>query len=112
MPSRRQERTPGLIKKLAANFISRNIGLPETIITVNGVEIKSGLTDIKILISVWPENKEKEIMAQIKEVKQDFYQYMLKNFKIKHMPVFKFEIDAGEKSRRYIEEIFKNNPAS
>ncbi|MEK7599282.1 MAG: ribosome-binding factor A [Patescibacteria group bacterium] len=112
MPSRRKERSPSLIKKLAAEFIGRNIGLAGVVITVTRVEIKSGFGRIEIFISVWPENKEKEIAAELKESERDFYEYMLKNFKIKYMPSFSFEIDRGEKARLKVEEILKKNRAS
>lgn len=109
MAKRRELKAPILIKKLAAEFVSRNISLPGAVITASRVEIKAGFKEVKIFLSVWPEEKEKEAMYSIAEAENGFYEYMMKNFKIKYMPRFSFEIDKGERARRKIEEILQKN---
>lgn len=105
--TRRRERANSTIKRFIADFVSRNIGAPNVLITVLRVEMNQGLTEARIFLSVWPESKEKEILKEIRNNKRDFYEYMKKKLKIKYMPEFRFEIDRGEKIRQKVEEILQ-----
>ena len=105
MDSKRIERARSLIQKLAADFIEREINPAGTLTTITRTETSPGFKEVRIFVSVWPEMKEGEVLKALKTAKRDFYEYMKKNFKIKYMPVFVFEIDKGERARQRIEEI-------
>ncbi len=107
--AKRPDRALSLIQKLAADFIERGINPRETITTVTRVELSPGMKDARVFISVWPEKREQEVLALLKEAKRDFYEYMKKNFKIRYMPVFEFRADGGERARQKIEEILKSS---
>ena len=103
----KQERAGSVIQKLAADFISRNIDIAGALVTVIRVEISPGFSQAHIFFSVWPETKEREVINGLRNNFGGFYEYMKKNLKIKYMPVFKFEIDSGEKARFKIESLLK-----
>lgn len=105
--TRRQERANSIIQKFIADFVERNIGAPSVLITVLRAEMNQGLTEARVFLSVWPETKEKEILKEVRDHRQDFYEYMKEKLKIKYMPEFRFEIDRGEKIRQKVEEILQ-----
>ena len=105
----KQERAGSVIQKLAADFISRNIDIAGALVTVIRVEISPGFSQANIFFSVWPEEREREVLRALKNNFGGFYEYVKKNLKIKYMPVFKFEIDSGEKARFKIESILKKD---
>ncbi|MEK7566556.1 MAG: ribosome-binding factor A [Patescibacteria group bacterium] len=109
MDQKRAERANSLIQKLAANFIEREINPAGALTTVTRIEIAPSFKEVRIFVSVWPETKEGGIRDALLTAKKDFYEYMKKNFKIKYMPAFDFEIDKGEKARQRIEEILQKN---
>ncbi|MBI5787106.1 MAG: ribosome-binding factor A [Candidatus Niyogibacteria bacterium] len=105
--NKRQEKANSAIQKLAAGFIQRNIDIAGVMTTVTRVETSPGFGEAKIFFSVWPEEKEEEVLKALKNNLGDFYEYAKKNLKIKYMPSFKFEVDTGEKTRFKIESILK-----
>lgn len=105
--TRRQERANSTIQRFVADFVERNIGEPNVLITILRVETNQSFTEVRIFLSVWPETKEKEVLKEIRGKRQDFYEYMKKKLKIKYMPEFRFEIDRGEKIRQKVEEILQ-----
>lgn len=107
MTTKRLERTRSLLKRLAAQFIARNISLAGVMTTVTRVEIASNINTATIFLSIWPREKEKEMMSLLSAARKDFWAYLSRNLKMKRMPSFRFEIDEGEKARVRIEEILQ-----
>ena len=103
--SHRTEKMSSWIRERVALFFSLNLKVRGGIITVSRVELDSDLTKAKILITVYPEKFENEVVMKLKNLKNNFVEYVKKDFKMKKLPSFKFEIDEGEKKRMKIEEI-------
>jgi ribosome-binding factor A len=104
MPTLRQEKISSAIKRLAGEFLTtyHNEGV---IITPIKADISRNLDRSTIFITVFPEDKEKEILKFLKRKRSDFRNYVKKNIKIKSVPMFDFEIDLGEKNRQKIEKL-------
>lgn len=108
---RKQERLNALLRNLASSFIRTEIGT-EAMVTVMRSETSKDLRFAKIFISVFPEEKEKEIIALLKKKSFQLHNYLKSQLRIKFLPQVSFEIDKAIKLERKIEEIFKNNTAT
>ncbi len=103
---KKQEKFNALLRNLASTFITREIGRG-VLVTVMRVETPKDLHLAKIFISVFPENKEKEILQLLKEESREFYDSLKKQLRIKFLPAVSFEIDRATKLEREIEEVLK-----
>jgi len=63
--------------------------------TVMRVEISKDLRLARIFISVFPEEKEKEVLNLLKKKKRALYNYLKLKSKLKFLPSLSFEIDKG-----------------
>lgn len=102
--TRRQERMSFLLRNIISSFIKSKIA-SKSIITVTLVEVSDDLRTAKIFISVFPEDKEKEILALLKNKNRDIHNFIKAKIKMKFLPLVSFEIDRGIKIERKIEEI-------
>ncbi len=87
--TRRQERVNSLLRRIISSFIKSNFD-SRVIMTVTRVEIVKDLRSAKIFISVFPAEKEKEILALLKKKKQGLYNYVKSKSKMKFLPSFSF----------------------
>lgn len=100
----RQERVNALLRNLVSSFIKSEIGT-RIIVTVMRVETTGDLQRAKIFISIFPEEKEKEIFELLKKKKNELHNYLGSRLKMKFLPIVFFEIDRAVKIERRIEEI-------
>lgn len=104
----RREKVCSLLQDMAASFISREfIAVPSILISVTGVKISSDLKKAKILVSIYPIEKEKEVLEVLKSRLSDLRNYVKSQIKMKFLPFFEIDIDEGEKSRQRVEELLK-----
>lgn len=104
----RQEKVCSLLQNIAASFISREfIGMPGILISVTKVEASNDLKKAKIFVSIFPEEKEKEIFKLLKRKLSGLREYAKSRAKMKFLPFFEIEIDQGEKKRQKIEELLR-----
>ncbi|MBI4692248.1 MAG: ribosome-binding factor A [Candidatus Terrybacteria bacterium] len=106
----RQEKINSLLKELAGSFIKRNI-LSGAIVTATRAEIFSNLRSAKVFISVFPEDKEKDILGLLKNKEGEFRDFINPRLKIRFLPKVSFEIDNEIKMERHIEELLKKTAA-
>lgn len=103
--NRRTEKMSSWIREKAAFFLSSNVRIKNGVIAVSRVELDPNLTKAAILITVYPESKEQEIISKIRVLGKDFTEYVKKDFKARKLPNFEFAIDESEKKRIKIEEL-------
>lgn len=72
------------------------------------VEITDDLEQAKIFVSVFPDEKEKNILKLLDDLKPELVYYIRKQIK-SFLPDIFFEIDKSIKLERKIEEALKNN---
>jgi ribosome-binding factor A len=101
---RKQERFNALLRNLASSFIRTEIGTG-AIVTVMRVETTGNLQQAKIFISIFPEEKEKEIFELLKKKSFQLHRFFKSQLRMKFLPIVFFEIDRAAKIERKIEEI-------
>ena len=101
---RKQERVNALLRNLVSSFIKSEIGT-RIIVTVMRVETTGDLQRAKIFISIFPEEKEKEIFELLKKKSFQLHHFLKSQLRMKFLPIVFFEIDRAAKIERKIEEI-------
>lgn len=96
-----------VVKELAGSFILRESSGP-AMITVTDLSFSKDLKNVSLLISVYPEEKEGQVIDFLKRKRSDFKKYVKDNSRLSRIPQFDFKLDLGEKNRQRIDEISKN----
>ncbi len=104
----RNEKLSHLLKKLAANFLQEESS-GKSIITVTNCLVSDNMRTAKIFLTILPEEEEDDAINFAKRKRKDFKNYIKSNARLRYIPFIDFEIDKGEKSRRRIEEILREN---
>lgn len=105
----RQEKVNSLLKNLIANFSASHLKINNTLVSILKVEVSKDLKQAKIIISIFPEEKVKEVFTWFEKNKKQIKQYLSKNLEMKFLPDLKFEINKAEEARQRIEEILKKD---
>ena len=92
------------IAKLLKSEIEFEIGV---IITVTGVKISSTLEHATIMISVLPEDKEKQVFEKIKKEIYFMQQVLNKRLNMRPVPKIRFEVDRTEEKAIRIEKLLE-----
>lgn len=100
----RTEKISELVKKLAAEFLSREAD-KTSIITVTNTNISDDLKEATVFLSVYPETSEDAALNFAKRKRGEFKKYAKSKLRIRRIPFFDFEIDLGEKNRQKIDSI-------
>lgn len=103
----RQEKINSLIKKLAGEFILREIKLEKSLITVMRADISSDIKNLKIFITVYPEKEENKALKELEKNLSEWQKFLASKFKARFLPYSKFLIDEGEKNRQKVENLLK-----
>ncbi len=89
--ARRQEKANSLFGRMASSFfVKEKTG---SIITVTRIVSSEELKSVKIFISIFPENKEKEVFGILKGKAGELRKYICSQIKMKFLPFFEIEID-------------------
>ena len=102
----RNDKAAEVIAHLAAEFLSRESNRM-SLITVTDVDLARDMSQAIILVSVFPDDKAKGALDFMKRQRYDFREYVRQNSRLKRIPKFDFEIDAGEKHRQHIDELLR-----
>ena len=103
MKSIRQKQIQEELRKLAGNFIA-NESNRQSLITPTRVEISPDLKRATIYFTVFPEDKENDVLHFLRRKRSEFKSY-LKKLHFKILPFVDFEIDHGEKNRQALDKI-------
>jgi ribosome-binding factor A len=103
MSKRRLEKVNSLLRQLTAEYLAKKIN--SCLLTITRVETSNDLKSAKIFISIFPENKEKEILEFLKSKVGELRKFIGLKIKMKFLPILEFKIDQGEKAKKKIEEI-------
>ena len=102
--ARRQEKVNSLLRRLTASFLTKQ-SAGGAVITITRIETSKDLKSSKIFISIFPENKEKEILTSLKGKVGELRKFIGSQIKMRFLPRFEFAIDEGEKARQRIDKI-------
>ena len=103
----RNEKAAGIIKEIAAEFLSREDNRT-SLITVSSASASPDLRKATIFLTVMPEDKETEALEFAKRKRSEVRDILKKKLNIKNTPFIDFEIDRGEKNRQKIDELLRD----
>jgi len=104
--SERQARVGTIIKECAANFIQYEANT-NPLITVTRVDISPDLKRAIIFFTTIPDGKETDALIFLKRSAGDFRRYLKEHAKLKRIPNIEFFLDAGERHRQHVDEVFQ-----
>jgi ribosome-binding factor A len=99
----KQEKVTDLVKVLASKFLAEEANR-NTLITVTSAKVTKDMSRAWIFFTVYPEQFEKDALAFAKRKRSEFREYVEQNARLRKVPFFEFEIDAGEKNRQRVDE--------
>lgn len=102
--SRRQIQIGFELRAIAQDFFQRESS-GASLITVTDAEVSPDLTNAKILITVFPENKEQAALDFAKRMRTDLRTIIKKKLQIRTIPFVEVDIDYGEKNRQHIDKL-------
>ncbi|MDP3784595.1 MAG: 30S ribosome-binding factor RbfA [bacterium] len=108
MIPRRQERLSSLYQQIVASFLEREIKVAGGILSVTRVELGDNLKVLKIYFSVWPDERERDVLKSVESLKKELRAHLAQRVATKFAPELKFELDSSEKKRIEVEALFKN----
>ena len=104
MSSRRLTMVAEEIAHLAADFFARESNA-QSLITVTHADVSPDLKNVRIYISVLPENLEDSALAFAKRNRTEFREYLKEHSALRFLPTIDFAIDYGEKNRQRIDDL-------
>lgn len=100
----RNQKVEELVRHLAAEYLSRESNRT-SLITVTNVRLNDNSTKATILISVLPEEREKEAVEFAKRNRNEFRSFLMERVRMRSIPQIDFEIDRGEKNRQKLDTL-------
>lgn len=95
----REQRLGSLMRRLAAQFLNREVA-DKLIITVNRAEVIDRGQRAKIYVTVFPDEAERAGWRELKRLRWPLQQFLQKQIPLKRVPFFSLVIDEEEKLRR------------
>lgn len=105
-PSERQSKVATLIKEAAARFIQIEANT-DPMITITRVDVSPDLKRALIFFTTIPDGKEVDAGIFLKRVAGEFRKYLKQHASLKRIPHVDFLLDAGERHRQHVDEIFR-----
>ena len=105
--TRRQERLSELYRKVISSFARDRLKLEGGILSITKVEVASGLEHLKVYFSVWPDEKAKDMLQSLKNLKGELRLLLGQKVKTKTVPTVEFILDEAEKKQHGIEALLK-----
>ncbi|MBX4198277.1 ribosome-binding factor A [Candidatus Parcubacteria bacterium] len=92
------------LKHLAAEFLLRESNR-QSLVTVTGIELYERRSKARILITVFPEEKQEAALEFARRKRSEFRDFIKEHARMQRLPSVDFAIDFGEKNRQRIDEI-------
>ncbi len=104
--SERQAKVAHLLQENVAKFVQQEANA-DPLITITRIDISPDLKRAIVFFTTLPDGKENEALIFLKRSGGDMRQYLKSHTKIKRIPHFDFMIDAGERHRQHIDDVFR-----
>ncbi len=105
----KEERLNSTIKEIASDFLEREFSAPGILLTVTRIELREHFTKAQIFVTIYPDNKEKDVLAKARTKMHLMQSFFKKRLKTKVIPYFEILLDQGEKNRERIEKILSED---
>jgi ribosome-binding factor A len=103
----RIEKVNNLIQEEVSKLIAKEVDFEGYIVTVTRVETTRNLGKTDVLITVLPEEKEKDALLTLKKSVYDIQKILNKKLRMKYVPKLYFKIDEGLKNLYKIDRVCK-----
>lgn len=101
---KKKERLISLLAEIASSFVRFEVD-PKAMVTVTRTELADDSKTAKFLISVFPKNKEREILASLNKKNSVFKNYLRTKTRMKFLPSAFFELDRSWEIEIKIDKI-------
>ncbi len=101
----RKEKLAELYRRVATEFLQKNIPATDFILGITNIDIFDKLSRLKIYFSVWPDQKEKDVIKSLEGLKKELRAEVGEKVKTKFVPEVEFILDESEKKRLKIEKL-------
>ena len=101
---KKKERFISLLTEIASSFIRFEVD-PKALVTVIKTELSEDLRTAKFLISVFPKEKEREILSGLNKKNSDLKKYLKEKTRMKFLPAAFFELDRNWEIELKIDKI-------
>lgn len=102
----RHDRIEEYVKEAVADFIVRESN-KTSLITVTRVRLAESLKKGEVLVTVYPEEMEDDVLHFLKRRGSEIRDYVKKHVRTRVIPYLDFMIDTGEKKRQSIDELLQ-----
>jgi len=99
-----KEKVAEEIQHLAGRFVSLESNR-DAMITVTHTIISDDAKYATVMVTVFPDSKERAVLEFLKRKRKEFKEFVKDNSKIGRVPFFDFEIDIGQKMANDIYNI-------
>ncbi len=106
MKKEKEEKLNKNFQKIIAEFIERESNRL-SLITVTKCEISKDQKQLKVFVSVFPEEKEQQALNFLERKKREIREYLKKRIRTRVIPFLSFHQDKGEKNRQKIDQLLK-----
>jgi len=104
----REDKLKILFKKLTAGFLKNELDT-SSLVTVTDVVLSRSGNDVRVLVSIFPEQTENVILKILKGKEKELRKFYASHTKMKFVPRVRFGIDPGEKNRQRIEDLLSQS---
>jgi len=94
------------LQKAFADFVKTESN-KQSLVTVTRCDISPDLSNVIVFISVFPTDKEQQVIQFLNRRKWDAREVVKKKVVIRNIPFVEFHIDYGEKNRQHIDQLLK-----
>lgn len=103
----RREKLSELYMRAATAFLQRRVKFENVIFGVTQVELSDKLDRLRIYFSVWPDQKEGDVIESLESLKKELRGELAEEINTKFVPDIEFILDDSEKKRLRIDELLK-----
>lgn len=105
--SERTAKVEGILKEAAATFVLHEANT-DPMITITRVDISPDLKQALVFFTTIPEEKQTDAEIFLKRSAGDFRQFLKRNVALRRIPHIEFMLDAGERHRQHIDNVFRD----
>ena len=89
---KKKEKLVSLMNEVASSFVRFEVD-PNAMVTVTRTELSEDSRTVKFLVSIFPKNKEREILASLNKKNSVFKNYLKTKTRMKFLPSAFFDLD-------------------
>lgn len=102
----RPQRLSELIRDHLSVLITRHLEFPDMLVTITEVIVDSALESAKVLVSVWPSEKQDEALKTLRDNQGELRTFLGKKVLLKYLPQLIFVPDPGPADAAKVEKAF------